>query len=129
VVRSQPGQIVGDGFLSRKNPSQIRAGVVTLSQPVQAGPRNMTESNGRLRKDKRQTFKKAGIRWAGCSGGNKQRPWPLPANLFYTAANKEVEYRSRQSNSSQGGAILQFLEWGNWVATFCMYCSCLKVMV
>jgi hypothetical protein len=46
---------------------------------------------GKLRKDKRQTCKKAGIRWSGCSGGDTQQLPPAPASLLYTVANKEVD--------------------------------------
>jgi hypothetical protein len=36
-------------------------------------------------------MQKAGIRWAGCSGGDTQQPPPPPASLLYTAANMEIE--------------------------------------
>jgi hypothetical protein len=52
--------------------------------------RNLSGSDGRLRKDKRQKCKKAGVRWAGRSGGDAQQPPPPPASLLYTVANEEV---------------------------------------
>jgi hypothetical protein len=64
-----------------------------LLQPVQAHPRNLTGSDGRLRKNKRQktNMQKAGVRWAGCCDGDTQQPPAPPASLLYTAANKRVE--------------------------------------
>jgi hypothetical protein len=69
----------------------LMSGVLKFPQLAWAHPRTLTGSDGRLRKDKRQTCKKAGIRWAGHSGGDTQQPPPPPASLLYTAANKEVE--------------------------------------
>jgi hypothetical protein len=68
-----------------------------LLQPAQACPRNLT---GRLRKDKRQkiNMQKAGIRWAGCSGGDTQQPHTTPESLLYIVTNKGVE----QQFSGQG---------------------------
>jgi hypothetical protein len=62
-----------------------------FSWPTWAHPRNLTGSDGRLKKDKRQTCKKAGVRWAGCPGGDTQQPPPPPASLLYIVTNKEVE--------------------------------------
>jgi hypothetical protein len=56
-------------------------------------PRNLTGSNGRLRKDNRQktNMQKSRGRWAGHSDGDTQQPHPPPVSLSYTVANKEVE--------------------------------------
>jgi hypothetical protein len=64
-----------------------------ISQPEWAHPRNLTGSDGRLKKDKRQktNMQKAGVRWVGCSGGDTQQQHPPPACLLYTVANKEVQ--------------------------------------
>jgi hypothetical protein len=55
-----------------------------LLQPVPAHPRNLTGSDGRLRKDKRQktNMQKAGVRWAGHSGGDTHQPSPSPG-VYY----------------------------------------------
>jgi hypothetical protein len=62
-------------------------------QPQGACPKNPTGGDERLRKDKRQktNVQKAGVRWAGYSGGDTQQPPPSPASLLYTAANHKVE--------------------------------------
>jgi hypothetical protein len=62
-----------------------------ISRPAGAHPRNLSGSVWRLRKDRRQTWEKTGIRWAWCSGGDAQQPCPPPASLLYTVANKEAE--------------------------------------
>jgi hypothetical protein len=61
-----------------------------LSRPVWACPRNLTGSNG-FEKRQKTNMQKAGIRCAGCSGGDTQQPRPPPSSLLYKAANKEVE--------------------------------------
>jgi hypothetical protein len=59
-------------------------------------PRNLTGSDGRSRKDKKQktNMQKAGVRWAGCSDGDTQQPRPPPVRLLYTVAKKELEQQS-----------------------------------
>jgi hypothetical protein len=54
-------------------------------------PRNLTERDGRLRKDKRQktNMQKTGVRWAGHADGDTQQPCLPPVGLLYTAASKE----------------------------------------
>jgi hypothetical protein len=62
---------------------------------LQPRPRNLTGSNRRLRKDKRQktNMQKAGVRWAGHLDGDTQQPCPPPESLLCTVANKEVEQK------------------------------------
>jgi hypothetical protein len=43
-------------------------------------------------------MQKAGIRWAGCSGGDTQQPHTTPESLLYIVTNKGVE----QQFSGQG---------------------------
>jgi hypothetical protein len=42
-------------------------------------------------------MQKAGIRWAGCSGGNTEQLQPTPASLLYTATNKEWDREVRMA--------------------------------
>jgi hypothetical protein len=44
-----------------------------------------------IEKGQKTNMQKAGVRRAGCSGGDAQQPHPSPASLLYTAANQEVE--------------------------------------
>jgi hypothetical protein len=68
---------------------------------VRAHPRNLTGSNGRLRKDKRQktNMQKAGTRWTGRSDGDIQQPVHLQ-QVFY------IQWQTRRWSNSSGG-------WGN----------------
>jgi hypothetical protein len=61
-----------------------------LLWPAPACPRNLTGSDRRLRKDKRQktNMQKAGVRWAGGSDGDTQQPCPPPVSLLYTVATR-----------------------------------------
>jgi hypothetical protein len=53
-----------------------------------------------IEKGQKRNMQKAGIRWAGCLGGDTQQPQPPPASLLYTVANKEVEHCSYQEQGN-----------------------------
>jgi hypothetical protein len=72
---------------------------------AQASPRNLTGSDGRLRKDKRQkkNMQKAGVRWVGVQKETHNSCVHLQ-RVYYTQGQTR-----RWSNSSQGSMTLQLL--------------------